>query len=67
VTNERTGGRRANHTLVCASAIVAGLVLVALGFLVVGGVIGWVVGGAGVGAVAVGFRGVLTGETPRLF
>jgi hypothetical protein len=67
VTSPRANGRRENHTAICAIAIVAGLAFVFLGFVVVGGAIGFTLGGAGFGLAVVGIRGALTGESPRWF
>ena len=51
----------------CVAAIVGGLIAAVIGFLAIGGAIGATVGGAGLGAGAIGLWGAISGNTPRLF
>jgi len=60
-------GRQENHVGVCVAAIVGGLIAAVIGFLAIGGAIGATVGGAGLGAGAIGLWGAISGNTPRLF
>jgi hypothetical protein len=67
MATQRDPGRRENHGVLCALAILVGVGLALVGFIAIGGAIGYVLGGCGLGLGAVGLRGALTGETPRLF